>query len=495
LLNWDYHKVDWAQAIVLTHIAWGAIFAWLFGFSFTTLALANLTMSLFCLLVFYSLLRQLNITPFWALLGVALLGFNPIYVYISYSFMTEITFLTLTLLACICFIRGVQTGKSSFLLLAGACIGLAYLTRQFAVVLVIAALFYLWWSARWTWARAIAIVALPIAVVITYGIWERTQPATLGEEFSVSMLQTILSAPWEVLSDRTQRITSALAVWGITFAPLLIRPKRFILTLPIFFVLALGLVSIASALGTVFPQDGSVVDHTGLLMFEYSAKGLWPQSVWILIAVAGAFVLSLYLAAAAEWLHNWFNSSFIQRNRGRDPQVFLTITAILMAGAALALPPVFFDRYLLPSVALLIPMALKSAQGEAASEVHHPNRVQLQLRWLIIVPLVVFTLCAQADYMSHANARWQAAEALAAQGVPRNQIKAGFEWAGWYLYEEGAQLIREGAPFQFPGYVTLDAHYLITDLPEDGWIESTTVPYTSLLTGGETRHVLILTKK
>jgi 4-amino-4-deoxy-L-arabinose transferase-like glycosyltransferase len=433
MLNWDYHKDDAAQAIVLTHIAWGAIFAALFGFSFTTLAIANLTMSLTCLLVFYSLLRQLNITSFWALLGVALLGFNPIYVYISYSFMTEITFLTLTLLACICCIRGVQTGKSSFLLLAGACVGLAYLTRQFAVVLVIAALFYLWWSSRWTWPRAIAIVALPIAVVVAYGIWERTQPATLGEKFSISMLQTILSAPWEVLSDRTQRITSALAVWGITLAALVIKPKRFILTLPIFFVLALELVSIANALGTVLPQDGSVVDHTGLLMFEYNAKGLWPQSIWILIAVAGAFVLSLYLATAAEWLHNWFNSSFVRRKRSADPQVFLTISAILLAGAAMTLPPVFFDRYLLPSVALLIPMVLKSAQGEAATELHTPNQGQLRLRWLILVPLVLFTLCAQADYMSHAKARWQAAEALAAQGVPRNQINAGFEWAGWYL--------------------------------------------------------------
>jgi hypothetical protein len=230
-------------------------------------------------------------------------------------------------------------------------------------------------------------------------------------------------------------------------------------------------------------------------MFEYSAKGLWPQSVWILIAVAGAFVLSLYLATAAEWLYNWFNSSFVQRNRGADPQVFLTISAILLAGAAMTLPPVFFDRYLLPSVALLIPMVLKSAQGEAANEMHAPNQVQLRLRWLAIVPLVLFTLCAQADYMSHAKARWQAAEALAAQGVPRNQIKAGVEWSGWYSYEEGAQLIREGAPFQFPGYVTLDAHYLISDQPEDGWIESTRVPYTSLLTGGETRYVLVLMKK
>src|SRR5438094_117989 len=93
LLNWAYKPHDWTQPIALGHLAWGALFSAVFGESFTTLTTSNLVMSALCLLVFYLLLRQVSVSPQGALLGVAVLGLNPIYVYLSYSFMTDITFL------------------------------------------------------------------------------------------------------------------------------------------------------------------------------------------------------------------------------------------------------------------------------------------------------------------------------------------------------------------------------------------------------------------
>jgi hypothetical protein len=108
MLKWDYEMPIESQANLVSHVAWGAIFAALFGNSFTVLTVSTLVMSLACLAIFYILLRHLDITPNHALLGAALLGFNPLYVFLSYSFMTELTFITYMLAACLFFVRGMR---------------------------------------------------------------------------------------------------------------------------------------------------------------------------------------------------------------------------------------------------------------------------------------------------------------------------------------------------------------------------------------------------
>src|SRR5439155_7796055 len=97
LLDLTYAPDEAAQATALGHVAWGALFSALFGQSFTVLTVANLVMGMAGVVIFYLLLRRLNVVPSYALLGAALLGFNPIYVYLSYTFMTDITFLVYVL--------------------------------------------------------------------------------------------------------------------------------------------------------------------------------------------------------------------------------------------------------------------------------------------------------------------------------------------------------------------------------------------------------------
>lgn len=77
LLDLNYRPHDQALAISLGHLVWGALLSVVFGYSFVTLTAATLLMSATCLTVFYLLLRQLRVASQPALLGTALLGFNP----------------------------------------------------------------------------------------------------------------------------------------------------------------------------------------------------------------------------------------------------------------------------------------------------------------------------------------------------------------------------------------------------------------------------------
>ena len=107
------------------------------------------------------------------------MGLNPIYLYLSYSFMTDITFLTYLLGACLCYLRGIRDGRVGWLLGGSVAAALAYLTRQYGILVVPVALGYLWWVRRWTWRRVIAITAIPVAAAILYALWQRGQPAPL----------------------------------------------------------------------------------------------------------------------------------------------------------------------------------------------------------------------------------------------------------------------------------------------------------------------------
>src|SRR5438093_10413704 len=79
-----------AQASLVGLAWWGTAWAKLLGFSFTTLTYSTLVLALAALFSFYGIAREVGVPPPGALLGAALLGFNPIFLHLSYSFMTDV---------------------------------------------------------------------------------------------------------------------------------------------------------------------------------------------------------------------------------------------------------------------------------------------------------------------------------------------------------------------------------------------------------------------
>jgi len=97
-----------SQANLVGLTVWGAGWSQLLGFSFTTLTYSTLFMSFVALFSFYGVARATGTPPWGALLGTALLAYNPLFVHLSYSFMTDVPFIALMLLSCFCYIRGAQ---------------------------------------------------------------------------------------------------------------------------------------------------------------------------------------------------------------------------------------------------------------------------------------------------------------------------------------------------------------------------------------------------
>src|SRR2546423_13525310 len=90
---------EWSQANLVGLTAWGAAWAKLLGFSFTTLTYSTLAFSLLALLAFYGLARSVGVGPGGALLALGVVGVDPVFVPLRHSFMAGAPFLALLLVS------------------------------------------------------------------------------------------------------------------------------------------------------------------------------------------------------------------------------------------------------------------------------------------------------------------------------------------------------------------------------------------------------------
>ncbi|HYO48761.1 MAG TPA: glycosyltransferase family 39 protein [Chloroflexia bacterium] len=493
ILNGIFTPHEWVEANAFGHNLVGALFASLFGYSFTTLTAATLFMSAACISLLYLLLRQLDVAPALALWGSAVLALNPLYLHLSYSFMTDVTFFVYMLAALLCYVRGMKGYGAGWLWLGSIAASLAFLTRQFGLLLLIVALVYLWWSRNWTWRRALAIAAIPVAAMSIYLLWDQTLPTRLVAYTLEDSRRYSATDPMRYIMWRGQGLVWALTTVGMCLLPLAWLPRRPILTLP-----ALGFVLFFQAKsmlvnGTISPQNGNILSHAGMLMYHYYAAPVWVEWVWLILGLLGGLLAALYVTSCLEQLWQWLREK-PWRTRSEDPAAMLYLLGFMMVGILLVFTPSIFDRYWLALFPILI-----VAAARRRSQTHVEGRQSnLRWSWALLVPVALFAILAQRDYQAHATARWQGAEQLAAQGIPRRQIDAGYEWAGWYLFDEGAAHIRAEHKFvniTFPGYALLDPVYLVSDIEIPGYTQVNSLSYTSWLNGGQERNVLILKRE
>jgi len=243
--------------------------------------------------------------------------------------------------------------------------------------------------------------------------------------------------------------------------------------------------------GSVLPFGGNIVDHTGFVMGSFYTAPLWSEWVWAIIGIIGVLSAALCLAACVESAVKWVRQRPWTR-REKEPVLMIYMFAVAVAAVVFIAATHLFDRYLLPVLAIFIVGALRRI---SLVDVHGQ---QQKWRWLFVVPLALFCLLAEHDYLEHAAVRWQAAEQVAAQGVPYHQIYAGYEWAGQYQYEDGVEAIIKKGDFSnipFPPDAILDPVFIVGDVNLPGYEQVQSLPYSSWLNGGQTQHVLVLKRK
>lgn len=493
LLDLNYRPHDAAQPSALGQLVWGALFASLFGNNFTVLSLVTILMSALCLVTFYVLLRHLGVEARYAFFGTALLGLNPMYVFLTYTFMTDITFMAYFLAACLFFVRGVQGRGEVWFWLGGVATALAYLTRQHGIVLVPAILAYLWWSRRLSVRNAIACAAVPLATLVVFMVWERGQPQQMVARQIADTMQSILADPGNYLVNQMQRFTWVVTLPGLCLLPFFSITRKPLLGLLFFIFLALFQFRGLPLFGSLFVEFGNIVDHTGLVLYDYNKPVLWSEQMWSVLGIIGSLSFAFFLANCVLAAWDWLRSKPLrERGHNDDPALFFYLTGLLLAGITLV-SPFLFDRYLLPIMPAMLLFPLRRWSAQAA--LGKPKA--LVVPWLLLLPVALFSVVAMRDYKAETAARWDLAESVAASGVKREEINAGYEWLGWYLFPEGVDYIHASNDYReapFAAMAMLKQVYLVSEQPKSGYTQVGETTYDAWLLGGQERKILLLKK-
>jgi 4-amino-4-deoxy-L-arabinose transferase-like glycosyltransferase len=480
-----------SQANLVGLTLWGALWVKLFGFSFTTLTYSTLVMALAGLYAFYGIARAVNVPLWGALLGTGLLLFNPLFVQLSYSFMTDVPFLALVLISCYCYIRGVQKDHLGWLVLGGLFAGWSFLIRQFGLLVPVA--FFLYIAAnglltgKWRWRQLIVTALVPAIIFGGWAVWARDIPESVSAyEADVRRSGYVFKEPWlRVFLLRAFNVLplTALFAWAAVKLPrgcwwlfgfwlAVLGFGMHLVALPTEIWINISEPPFTGRLGPFsydFPQqsfsfgtEGNVLQVGGISFFQFRQQPIWTPEAWRAIWLFGLLLAALLLAKMTASLFDWLK---LQRNKQPlPPLVALYLLGVMVFAVSLAFAGDIFDRYILGFLPFLVLFVVRGSfnWGRRA--------------WIYSVAtlavLATFTLLAKADQIEHDNVRWQAGQWMA-QRV--GLLHVGYDWDYWMGESTGVYEVTD-VHIEIPGLLPFRTEHQF--------------PYLCRLCGFTTRYVL-----
>lgn len=480
----EMHPVSQANLVGLT--LWGTAWARVLGFSYTTLTWSTLALALGGLLAFYGLLREVAVPPGGALLGTALLAGNPLFLHLSYSFMTDVPFLALVLGACYAYARGLRRDSTGWLAAGGLLSGGAFLIRQFGMLVPLgfgAALLLDALLTRRLRGRALLITAgVPLLIVAGWWLWSREMPPTPFTVAANARRATFVGRPiWMTLIGlRALALLplTAFAAWG----PLRLDGGRRGLPGLWGALLAAGWLfagaQTETLIGTTGPPApvvwgplrlippeqiypftgfGNLLRTDGIDFFGYQQAALGPPELWTALCVLGTILGAGLLAALSASLGAWIAG--LRRRVLTVPLTGVYLVGLAIGGVSLAFLAELYDRYLVGFLPFVILFVVRGAA--------HWSRRAWSYALVALFLVATSGVLLQADAVDHDNARWQAATWLVARG---GLVHMGYDWDSIYATGDGS-------------YTVADGHVA-------GYSELARFPYLSRLTGFTTRYVI-----
>jgi 4-amino-4-deoxy-L-arabinose transferase-like glycosyltransferase len=426
---------EWAAAAAVPQIYWGAGFARISGgFSFTSLRVATWTFSLLSPIALYALMRQLGMARTASTLAALALVTNPLFVHLSHTFMTDVYYLGLMLLALALTVHGLRGREPVSLWTGSVASACAYLTRQLGVVLPLAAaIAALFREGRRSVGTILRVAGVPALAVAAHTIWlSEVHGVPWGFRLNVVQngIRTLLDSSTPV--DLGFRLIHGLLYLGLMSLPALVAVaaggrigrSRFGELAPAYvawlFVLTIPVVFFWLNEGRSMPYLDGVVSRDGIGAMTLPGRKPPLTPGWLFDV---ATVIAPFAGAASAAL--WTDALRHPRRELAGPGAVVLLAALGMV-ALMALAVKLWDEYLL----VLVPASLYLVLREA------PVSMRGGLAGaLVCVAAFAYALREQGDYMAWNEARWQLGRALVQTGVQPEQIQGGFEWLGWYDFE------------------------------------------------------------
>jgi hypothetical protein len=426
---------NWTATNLISQIAWGAIFAFVFGTSYTVLRISTLLLALLGTGALYFTLRESGAGRGTALPGSLLFLFNPLVCLMSASFMSDVPYAAAQVIAMLLLLRGLKS-RSKSELWSGWCVAaIALLCRQVGMAIPIGYGAARLAQVRPVW-RGVLLAAVPftafaaIQFLFQAGLqhWH-VLPADFGRQIDFMAANIANSSPLTLAENVLLLGIDCTCFLGLCLLPLSVlviaqytQPLPRVMAIMIWSwmtVLALVVASIEPPM-----REWSNVSWT---LIGPDVAGV-PHSLafWAVITTLSAFggialVFSLGLKAIPLFQN--------LRNATAIPALFSLVTAAALFGAMALLPrDKQFDRYIIP----LIPCFIVFLSARAGSA---PPAEQPIPRWAAIASnglfaaIAAWSLLGTHDYFAEKRVQWAALQDLVQNDhVPPEIIDAGWTY-------------------------------------------------------------------
>ena len=504
----DYHTFklsDWIAVSFIFQLMYGAVVTLPFGFSFSVLRLTTLVWSFVGASTVYLILREMGFSKVTSMWGGLLLVTNPIYLNLSYTFMTDVPFLSSTLISILFYARGIKRDNDR-LLFAGSCFAAAAsLIRQQAVVLPVAVLvYYAMLSARDSLTtRRIWIISLtPTIGFVVFFYWLNS---IHGVPQAMSGYVSRLMG-WGML--RTMRNSVGISFFAVEYLGLFLSPlmlasvPKTLANLrhkpaPIIYTLWTTIIAAGVALvyflfeGQIMPYCNSIINDFGLGPFSLKDAVILnvphpttlPRLVWWLVTLlstlSGITLLSemtldiLSCRGLKGCVSGSSPTSHATNHHCLEVFVYLTGVGLWLS---IVLTGKRFDRYFLM---LLVPAMVSPLKRIGGARTITPAL----LTGLVLFGL--FGVLGTHDYISWNRARWKGINyLLQEERVSPAEIDGGYEFNYWYNFESARQ---QGIEWWW----ALDDKYCISFSLLKGYSVVKKIPYSTYLPP-QHRYIYIL---
>ncbi len=454
---------SWAPGgpALLTHLIWGRLFTYFWGFTLTGLRISVLVLGILgsvALLILLRLFKAGAAEALWATLAVA---FNPLFLSQCFTYMTDVTFTSMMIFSVLFLAVGMEGGKIYVIVLGLIFALLSILTRQLGIVIPAAFVLMCFvhpkgrrmgrWTALWL---TLALAIIPWLAFEYY--LSVTGSTPLSRHFVLR--EIFLNPVAKGLPDYFRFLLRNLFSCGLMYIGLFISPVLALKYRPLiswtpfryFVVIFTGMfvlfevVLIAGIVDAPVRFCSNVIFNLGIgpiLLKDVYIMGVhlpWalPQTWYYLIFYWAAISVAAFLSLAS-WSLAHLLKGLAREDRS---EIAFLPTLCLVAGLlylGIILPSAFQDRYLIAPCVLFI-IWLISDRESSVQPSFRPFVVILGAVPLIF--LIWFSVSGVHDFMELKRAQKNAVDYLVQEkGVSPCQIDAGFEFNGYHCYDPNFQ--------------------------------------------------------
>jgi hypothetical protein len=430
--------LDWSIHYPFAQILWGALFCLPFGFSFSALRVSTVVLAWLGALALYGTLQELGRARSESLIATLVLIANPVFFVLSFSFMTDVPFVSVSNIAFFFIVRGFSRRNSLELWLGCAFGVIGFFIRQIAIAIPGAVLLYVIFAPSFRTRRyllppiivSLFICLTSLLIAQTFGL--TSQYTSREWVFDKWLHQYELGIPG--LLRVIMHSGLALFPMSVPLIALFYRRPRFWGVIGVLLLLTACSVLLTPEIPK--PLDG-MWNLIALGKERHLLRGLpdpdffpswlnYPLLAFSLFSSAGIIMKVIDVAAIEESLRLFVWYAFSH---------FVLIMAIWLFDAWGS------DRY---SIVLLPPLILILANSHLKSKT-------------TIAGIAVLSLISMLVTWSETQNNRAAAKGLAwlrDRGIPFAEIDAGYALDGWYLYAHPENLALGNIPERDVPFVT-----------------------------------------